>query len=102
MNLLKKILTILTALVMLAIGVLIALSNQTTVPLDLLIHTFEPRSLALWLLSAFAIGGVVGMLVSSLILLRTRATLSSHRRELEKARTELSRLRDNTPAPSTA
>lgn len=93
MKFLRNLLTVLIILAMLGVGVLFALQNKLPVPLDLLIYTFEPKSLALWILSAFALGGVLGMLISSVILLRTRATLGSVRRQLFKAKAEASRLR---------
>ena len=99
MKLLRNLLTIAVALATIAAGVLFALQNKSPVPLDMLVYTFEPQSLALWVLGSFAIGGVLGMLVSSAILVRTRAALGSSRRQLDKARAELGRLRTETPAP---
>jgi uncharacterized membrane protein YciS (DUF1049 family) len=90
MKLLRKLLTVLVLLAMVAVGVLFALQNKAPVPLDLLVYTFEPQSLALWVLCAFALGGVLGMLVSSALLLGLRAALASSRRQLEKARQQLS------------
>ncbi|HEY6132049.1 MAG TPA: LapA family protein [Halioglobus sp.] len=93
MKILHNLLTVLVILVTLAVGVLFALQNNVPVPLNLLIYTFEPQSFALWILVAFAMGGVLGMIVSSAILVRTRASLGSCRRQLERARTEASTLR---------
>mgnify|MGYP001069797046 CR=1 FL=1 len=93
MKLLRKILTIIIVLATLALGVLFALQNKMPVPLDLLVFTFEPRSLALWVLLAFALGGLCGMLISSAILMRQRATISSSNRQLAKARKEVDKLR---------
>lgn len=93
MKLLRNILTVLFLLAMIIVGVLFALQNKSPVPLDLLVYTFEPRSLALWVLGAFALGGALGMLVSSFILVRMRASLGSSKRKLDKARTEVSHLR---------
>lgn len=92
MKFLLNILTVLVVLATVAVGVLFALQNKLPVPLDMLVYTFEPRSLALWILSAFALGGLLGMLISSVILLRTRATLGSVRRQLSKARSELDKV----------
>lgn len=89
MKLLRKLITVLVLLAMVAVGVLFALQNKAPVPLDLLVYTFEPQSLALWVLCAFALGGVLGMLVSSALLLGSRAALASSRRQLEKARQQL-------------
>ena len=64
----------------------------------LLVYSFEPRSLSLWLLSGLAIGGVLGMLASSAIVLRLRASLGSNRRQLARARVELDKLRADDAA----
>ena len=96
---LRKLVTIVVVLAMIAAGAFFALQNKAPVPLDLLVYRFEPRSLALWVLSAFAIGGATGMLVSSVITLRQRAALRLTRRKLDKARAELHRASpDDTPA----
>ena len=93
MKLLRKLISIALVLAMAAVGVLFALQNEAPVPLDMLVYTFEPRSLALWVLSAFAIGGVLGMLLSSGILLRQRASLSKANRQLVRTRAEVDKLR---------
>ena len=102
MKLLRKIVTVLIVLATLAVGMLFALQNKTMVPLDLLVYSFEPRSVALWVLGAFAIGGLLGMLACSAVLLRQRASIGTARRRLEKSRAEVGRLRDTPeeiPAP---
>ena len=89
---LRKLLTVLIVLAMLVVSVLFALQNKVQVPLDLLVYSFGAQSLALWILVAFALGGLLGMLISFVILLRTRASLKSARRQLEKSRVEISKL----------
>jgi putative membrane protein len=89
MKKLRTLFYILILLAGLALGVLFALQNTQTVPLDLLVYTFAPRSVALWVLSAFAVGGLAGLLVSSVYMLRSRAALGSSRRQLARTRTEL-------------
>ena len=89
MKQLRTLLYILVLLAGLAVGVLFALQNTQAVPLDLLVYTFAPRSLALWILGAFAVGGISGLLVSSFYILRSRAALGSSRRQLARTRTEL-------------
>jgi len=92
----KRIRTLLTVIIVLAgiaLGVLFALQNREAVPLDILVFTFSPRSLALWVLVAFALGGVAGLLVSSVYMLRSRAALGASRRRLARARVELDQLR---------
>ena len=92
-NLLRNLLYLALAVAMAAVGVLFALQNEMPVPLDLLIVSFEPRSLALWLLIAFALGGLLGMLMSSALVLRTRTALASANRQLARSRAELDKLR---------
>jgi len=99
MKQLRRIITVVVALAAIFVGVLFALQNREPVALDLLVYTFSPRSLALWVLLAFALGGVAGIAVSSAILLRARATLANCRRQLAKARKELEQQRA-TPSPA--
>ncbi len=101
MKLLRKLLIIAVVLTMLAVGVLFALQNKAPVALDLLVYTFEPKSLALWVLGAFALGGVTGMVVSSAIMLRMRAALGASKRQLSRSQTELNKLRGTEGAPGT-
>lgn len=93
MKLLRNILTLLLVVAMVAVGVLFALQNKEPVALDLLVYTFAPHSLALWVLAAFALGGIAGMLASSLVILRLRAGRAASNRQLQRANTELDRLR---------
>jgi lipopolysaccharide assembly protein A len=102
MKLLRKLLTVLIVLATLVVGVLFALQNKVLVPLDLLVYTFGPQSIALWILVAFALGGLLGMVVSSVILVRTRTTLGSCRRQLDRTLAELSKLRSESPAVGTS
>ncbi len=93
MKLLRSVFTLLIVLATLAVGVLFALQNKAPVSLDLLVYTFDPKSLALWILLALTLGGFVGMLISSAIVLRLRASLHSNNNKLSKAQAELDSLR---------
>ena len=96
MKLLRKILTLVVVLAMIIAGVLFAAANDTPVPLNLLFHTLQEQSLALWVLGAFALGGVVGMVVSSAIMVRLRASLTASKRQLQRAQSELGELREGS------
>ncbi len=98
MKFLRNLLTLVVVLAMIAVGVLFALQNEEPVPLDLLVYQFEPRSLALWLLSALAIGGLLGLVISSAIMLRLRTSLRARSRQLSRAQEELEQLRTAAPA----
>ena len=101
MKLLRNLLTVVVVLATLGVGVLFAIQNKSAVPLDLLVYTLGPQSLAVWVLGAFALGGVLGVMVSSLILVRTRASLGSYKRQLERAREEVSKLHTEKPIADT-
>ena len=93
MKAVRTLITIAIVVAMLALGVLFALANDGIVPLDVLIYRFETGSLALWVLLALALGGVLGLLASSVMMLRLRARNASLTRKLTRAKTELEKLR---------
>ena len=84
MNFLRNLVYFLVVIAMLVLGVLFAVQNTVAVPLDLLVITLAERSLALWVLLAFAVGGVIGMLTSLGMVLRLRTELMGARRKLAK------------------
>jgi uncharacterized membrane protein YciS (DUF1049 family) len=89
----KNLLILLVALAMAALGVLFALQNPQPIALDILVMQLPERSLALWVLAALAIGGFLGLALSSVAVLRLRARLASLRRQLARAQGEAERLR---------
>lgn len=93
MGFLRKLLALILAAAMAAVGVLFALQNAQPVPLDVLFMILPPRSLALWVLGALALGGVLGLLLSSFAVLRLRARLMAARRQIANSQAELDRLR---------
>jgi len=99
MKLFRRLLAIVIILATLAVGVLFGQQNKVPVPLDLLVYSFDPKSLALWLLASLALGGILGMLASSAIVLRLRASLGSARRKLRKLEKELASLREPVASP---
>ena len=76
MGFLRNLLLLLIALGMAAVGVLFALQNPEPIALDILVTRLPERSLALWVLSALALGGVLGMALSLLAILGLRARLA--------------------------
>ena len=75
------------------LGALLAIQNPQVVPLDLLFVTFQPRSIALWVLSALVVGALLGMLLSGLLAIRLKARLVRTRRKLEATQLEVDQLR---------
>lgn len=81
-------------------GVLFAIQNTAAVPLDLLIIKLPERSLALWVLLAFAVGGILGLVLGSLALLGLKRQVARLRRQLDKANRELDKLRSSDLRPA--
>jgi len=92
-SILRSLLMLVVVVAMAAAGALFALQNEATVPLDVLVYTFAPRSVALWVLAAFALGGIAGLLMASLLVLRLRARLRLLRRQLNRTQGEVESLR---------
>jgi lipopolysaccharide assembly protein A len=84
MKILFRILFIAILLLVVAVGVLFAVQNTTPIALDLLVVALPERSLALWVLLAFALGGIIGMLTSVGIVWRLRAALLKTNRQVRK------------------
>lgn len=98
MGLLRKLVALLLALAMAAVGVMFALQNPEPVPLDILVMRLPPRSVALWVLGALAVGGVLGLALSTPALLQQRARLAATRRQLLRTQNDVDRLRAAEPA----
>ena len=62
-----------------------SLWNTTPVPLSLGFHTFAERAMAVWIIAAFCIGGLVGLLIGSGLInqFRLRRRIRQLERELE-------------------
>ena len=84
MKFLNRLLVLLFALAVLALGILFAVENTATVPLNLLVIQLSERSIALWILLAFASGGVLGMLTNISLVWRLRTGLLRARRQLQR------------------
>lgn len=93
MRWLKRLAVMLVLLVVLALGLLFSLQNAATVPVDLLVYQTAERPLAVWLLLAFVLGGVIGMVVGSFALIRVQASRLKLRRQLDNCEKELAQLK---------
>ncbi len=93
MRWLKRLALMLVLLVVLTLGLLFSLQNAATVPVDLLVYQTAARPLAVWLLLAFVLGGVIGMIVGSVALVRVQAGRLRLRRQLDICEKELAQLK---------
>ena len=91
MRYLKRWLAYLLLVIVLAFGVLFSVQNTVAVPLDLLLVQLSEQRLALWILLAFALGGVVGMLISSAAILQLKSQSLLLQRKLDKYHKGLSK-----------
>lgn len=93
MRWLKRLVVVLILALVLAAGLLFSLQNGATAQVDLLVYQTTARPIAVWLLVAFAIGGVIGMVVGSVALVKMQASRMRLRRQLEHCEKELAQLK---------
>lgn len=93
MRWIQRLLIVVVLLLVLIAGLLFAIQNSATVPLDLLVVELAEQPLAVWLYLAFACGGVLGMLVSSVAVVRLQAGKMRLRQQLASCEKQLAELR---------
>ena len=93
MQLIKRIIAFLVLLVVLAFGMLFSIQNEARAPLDILIAQLPEQKVAFWVLLAFALGGVIGMLISTLTILKLKSDLMLLKRKKDRNDKELDKLR---------
>ncbi len=72
MSRVSRFLTLLLALAVAAWALLFCLANPVFVPLDVVLLRLPAAPLAVWVLAAFVLGGICGLLASSAALWRAR------------------------------
>jgi len=92
-RLIKRIILFLVLLCVLLVGILFAIHNTTPVTIDLIFLTLPQASLSLWLLGAFVIGGVLGVVLSSFIIFSLKAKIHFLKRNIQSAKSELDKLK---------
>ncbi|MEZ5524751.1 MAG: lipopolysaccharide assembly protein LapA domain-containing protein [Pseudomonadales bacterium] len=95
MNWLKRIFILLVLAAVFLWGMLFTTENTAEVPLNLVFWQGPSTSVSLWVILAFAAGGVLGLGLSLLLLARLRAGMLRAERRAERAEKELSSLRAN-------
>lgn len=93
MNWLKTLLAAVIGLIILAVGILFTVHNTAPVAIDLVFVQLPEMTLSLWLISAFFLGGIVGLALSSFRILTLRTRLRSAQRKLNASRQEIENLR---------
>lgn len=85
MRFLKKLLFLLLIVAVVAFGVLFSVENDQKVPLNLLFIELPEQFLSLWLFSAFALGGVLGLVINLMGVFKIKRKEISLKRQLAKA-----------------
>ncbi len=93
MRWIRRVLIAILLLLVLIFGLLFSLQNAQGIPLDLIALQLRERPLAVWLLAAFAFGGLAGLAAGSVALVKLQANRYRLRRRLESCERELSELR---------
>ncbi|TLF47870.1 LapA family protein [Halomonas urmiana] len=93
MRWLKGLILAIILLGVLLIGILFAVNNQQTLPLNLIWIELPAVSLSVWLLASLTVGVLLGMLAMSGVYLRLRTLLTRAQRHNQQQRKELDRLR---------
>ncbi|SFM20670.1 LapA family protein [Marinobacter zhejiangensis] len=84
---LQKVLIILLVLVLVLVALVFSLNNQVAVPLNFLVFETQPHGIAVWIIMAFVLGALSGILITVLSTVRT----SVSRRQLQKRLTRAER-----------
>lgn len=93
MRTVKRVIGFLILTLILVVGVLFSIENKTTVPLNLIVVQLSEQRVALWVLSAFAAGGLLGVGISLYAIVHLKGQALMLRRRLERCNKELGRLR---------
>ena len=72
-----------------AFGIIFTIKNSTVISLDLIIIQLPELSISLWLLLALLLGALLGLFISSSIIIRLKARVMQLQRENMQAQKEL-------------
>ena len=93
MRFLKKILVVALCFIAFFIGLMMTISNTSSVGIDLVFVQLPDAPLGVWLATVFLAGTVIGVLISSLIVFALRTRVGSLKRKLASSQKELDQLR---------
>ena len=99
MLLVKRLLAGAVILLVLAYGILFSVQNTDEVPLDLLFLQLPAKDVSLWVVIAFCLGSLAGLLAGSLGMIRLKSDQILLRRKLERSEKEVTQLRANSVKP---
>ncbi|MDX1588782.1 MAG: LapA family protein [Oleiphilaceae bacterium] len=94
---LRKVLMILLVIALILFVLVFSLNNQQSVALDFFFFETPTAGVAIWILLTFVLGGLLGMLFTSLALFRS--SLARRRAERQRQKTEKALTRERQQAP---
>jgi uncharacterized membrane protein YciS (DUF1049 family) len=90
---LQKIVIVLLVLVLALLALVFSLNNQMAVPLNFLIFETRPYGVAMWIILAFVLGALVGVLMATLATLKAKVSRRSLQKKLERTEQALEKER---------
>ncbi len=90
---LQKIFLILLVLVLILLALVFSLNNQIEVPLNFLLFETRPHGIAAWIILAFVLGALTGVLMTMLASVRSSVTRRSLQKRLDRAEQALEKSR---------
>ncbi|MDY6814926.1 MAG: LapA family protein [Pseudomonadota bacterium] len=90
---LQKILIILLVLVLILLALVFSLNNQMAVSLNFLLFETRPHGVAVWIIMAFVIGALFGVLMTLLATVRTSVSRRTLKKRLDRAEQALEKSR---------
>ena len=88
MSKLKALIIALIGIVVVVLGILFTVHNSEQIHVDFIVFTSPMASVALWLTLAFFVGGVVGILLSSVRIATLKGRLHRVQKKLNAAQAE--------------
>ena len=92
----NRLLVVLLLLAVMAFCILFSLENTTSVPLNILIAELPEQHVSIWVLGAFALGAITGLVISGISNMRVRTQNHMTSRKLKKTERELEAARSTS------
>lgn len=93
MRFVKTLLVLILGIAFLYCGWTFAILNTELITIDLFFFKLPEASLSVWLMATFVLGGIAGVVVSSLAMVTMKLRLQNARRKISAANKELDQLR---------
>ena len=93
MSLIRRIIIVVFMLVILLVGILFSSHNNQMVVIDFLVYKTPEFYLSFWLITSFALGGLIGVLASSATIIRLKAGRKRSDKNVKRSESEIIRLK---------